>query len=54
LISFGKPFIANPDLVHRFAKHLRLSSSDRATYYQGGPEGYVDYPPFRQTSTADT
>jgi N-ethylmaleimide reductase len=54
LISFGEPFIANPDLVHRFARDLRLSSSDRATYYQGGPEGYVDHQPFNKTSTADT
>jgi N-ethylmaleimide reductase len=44
LISFGKPFIANPDLVRRFRENLPLSESSPATYYQGGPQGYVDYP----------
>jgi N-ethylmaleimide reductase len=45
LISFGAPFVGNPDLVYRFEHGLPLSPSDRATYYQGGREGYVDYPP---------
>jgi 2,4-dienoyl-CoA reductase-like NADH-dependent reductase (Old Yellow Enzyme family) len=40
LVSFGKPFIGNPDLVRR----LPLSASTPETYYQGGPQGYVDYP----------
>jgi N-ethylmaleimide reductase len=44
LISFGKPFIANPDLVRRFRENLPLSESTPETYYQGGPQGYVDYP----------
>jgi N-ethylmaleimide reductase len=51
LVSFGTPFIGNPDLVRRFAKDLPLSSSERATYYQGGREGYLDYPPFGGNST---
>jgi N-ethylmaleimide reductase len=46
LVSFGAPFIGNPDLVRRFGAHLPLSLSDRQTYYQGGREGYVDYPPY--------
>jgi N-ethylmaleimide reductase len=45
LISFGAPFIGNPDLVRRFAEGFPTSPSDRATYYQGGREGYLDYPP---------
>jgi len=44
VISFGAPFIANPDLVRRFAESLPLSSPDGATYYQGGVQGYLDYP----------
>lgn len=44
LVSFGLPFIANPDLVERFTYNLPLSGSDPATYYTGGENGYVDYP----------
>ena len=46
LVSFGKAFIGNPDLVRRMQGDLPLSVSDPATYYQGGPNGYVDYLPF--------
>ncbi|WP_153796241.1 alkene reductase [Foetidibacter luteolus] len=43
LVSFGVPFIANPDLVERFKYNLRLSHSNRETYYTGGEYGYTDY-----------
>jgi N-ethylmaleimide reductase len=46
LISFATPFIGNPDLVRRFAEDLPLASADRGTYYQGGREGYIDYPSY--------
>lgn len=42
-IAFGAPFIANPDLVERFAGNIALNPSDRDTYYGGGAAGYVDY-----------
>jgi N-ethylmaleimide reductase len=45
LVSFGKPFIGNPDLVRRLRDDLPLRESTPETYYQGGDEGYVDYPP---------
>jgi N-ethylmaleimide reductase len=45
-ISFGAPFIANPDLVARFAAGHPLAASDRATFYGGHSEGYTDYPAF--------
>ena len=44
-VSFGEPFIANPDLVERFAHGHPLADGDRDTYYAGGAEGYTDYPP---------
>lgn len=44
LVSFGLPFIANPDLVERFTYNLPLSESNRDTYYTGGENGYTDYP----------
>ncbi|WP_413755810.1 alkene reductase [Streptomyces sp. MMBL 11-3] len=43
-VSFGAPFIANPDLVDRFAQGHPLAAGDHATYYEGGKRGYTDYP----------
>ncbi|MEU6546758.1 alkene reductase [Streptomyces sp. NPDC046859] len=43
-VSFGAPFIANPDLVGRFAHGHPLADGDRDTYYAGGVKGYTDYP----------
>jgi 2,4-dienoyl-CoA reductase-like NADH-dependent reductase (Old Yellow Enzyme family)/uncharacterized protein (DUF1330 family) len=43
-VSFGAPFIANPDLVARFSTGAALADADRATFYGGGEKGYVDYP----------
>jgi N-ethylmaleimide reductase len=51
LVSYGLPFIANPDLPARFAAHLDLSPADRETLYQGGAQGYVDYPPASRSGT---
>ena len=45
LVSFAKPFISNPDLVHRFERDLPLTPPVVETFYQGGSEGYVDYTP---------
>src|SRR5215210_2535758 len=44
LIAFGKPFIANPDLVERLKSGAPLNVPDKATFYGGGAEGYTDYP----------
>ncbi|HCE72186.1 MAG TPA: alkene reductase, partial [Ruegeria sp.] len=41
---FGRPYIANPDLVERLAADAPLNMGDTATYYGGGDEGYTDYP----------
>lgn len=43
-VSFGRHFIANPDLVTRIRDQLPLAEFDRQTLYSPGPEGYVDYP----------
>jgi N-ethylmaleimide reductase len=43
-ISFGRPFISNPDLPARLAKGLPLAQDNFRTWYTPGPEGYVDYP----------
>lgn len=44
LIAFGRPFIANPDLVARFARNAPLNTPDQSTFYGGGTHGYTDYP----------
>ncbi|MEV8391287.1 MULTISPECIES: oxidoreductase [unclassified Streptomyces] len=43
-VAFGTHFIANPDLVTRFALGREPATGDPGTYYAGGAEGYVDYP----------
>lgn len=43
-IAFGRPFIANPDLVVRFESGIELARPDFKTLYTPGPEGYSDYP----------
>jgi N-ethylmaleimide reductase len=52
LIAFGKPFIANPDLVERLKKGALLNAPDKATFYGGGAKGYTDYPSLGETLTA--
>lgn len=44
LVSFGAPFISNPDLVERLRCDIDLAPADPETYYQGGSRGYTDYP----------
>ncbi|MCX8256227.1 N-ethylmaleimide reductase [Beijerinckiaceae bacterium RH AL1] len=43
-IAFGRPFIANPDLVTRLKTRASLNKDVAKTWYSQGPEGYVDYP----------
>ena len=44
LVAFGRPFIANPDLVERLKSGAALAEMNPATLYGGGAEGYTDYP----------
>jgi 2,4-dienoyl-CoA reductase-like NADH-dependent reductase (Old Yellow Enzyme family) len=46
-VSWGKWFIANPDLPRRLIERLPLNRPDDTTFYQGGERGYVDYAPSR-------
>jgi 2,4-dienoyl-CoA reductase-like NADH-dependent reductase (Old Yellow Enzyme family) len=43
-VAFGKLFIANPDLTHRFGVDAPLNEPNPATFYASGPGGYTDYP----------
>ncbi|TVP55812.1 MAG: alkene reductase [Halomonadaceae bacterium] len=44
LVSFGRPIIANPDLVERFQRNAPLNEWDQSTFYGGAEEGYTGYP----------
>lgn len=44
VVAFGKPFIANPDLVRRLREQSALNPWDNTTFYGGGEHGYTDYP----------
>jgi N-ethylmaleimide reductase len=44
LVAFGRPFISNPDLVHRLKENAPLAPLEKATLYGGGAKGYTDYP----------
>jgi N-ethylmaleimide reductase len=46
LISFARPFIANPDLVERFKNNLPLNQPKFDLFYTAGKEGFTDYPVF--------
>lgn len=46
-VAFGSAFIANPDLVARFAHGWPLAQPDVATFYTQTAEGYIDYPVYQ-------
>lgn len=47
LIAFGRPFIANPDLVLRLHHGLPLNALDASSLFGGDQAGYLDYPASR-------
>ncbi len=44
LVAFGRPALANPDLVSRMKRNELLNAPDFATFYTPGEKGYTDYP----------
>jgi 2,4-dienoyl-CoA reductase-like NADH-dependent reductase (Old Yellow Enzyme family) len=51
-ISFGRPFISNPDLVERIRSGAGLAKGDEGTFYGGGASGYIDYPTMDEAEAA--
>ncbi|WP_177330565.1 alkene reductase [Pseudomonas sp. TTU2014-080ASC] len=43
-VSFGRHYVANPDLVERLRNARPLATLNRKTLYTAGAEGYTDYP----------
>jgi N-ethylmaleimide reductase len=48
-VSFGRPFIGNPDLVYRWAHDLPLAESDPSTWFTHDDIGYSDYPTYLES-----
>ena len=44
LFSFGRPFLANPDLVERLRTGAPLAEAPKQYWYGGGSVGYSDWP----------
>lgn len=44
LIAFGRPFLANPNLVAKLREGRPLHSADHTTFFTPGDKGYLDYP----------
>ncbi len=51
LVSFGKLFLANPDLPSRFKLNTSLNEPDPKTFYGSGDKGYTDYPFLEKAAT---
>ena len=43
LVAFGRPFIANPDLVQKLQTGAPLADPDFSTFYTADAKGYTDY-----------
>ena len=55
LVSFGRLFIANPDLVERLKQNAPLNPlMEQKTLYGGGAHGYTDYPTLEQSLASAT
>lgn len=44
VVTFGRPFIANPDLVKRLKEGVELAVAPNEAFYGGGEKGYTDWP----------
>lgn len=51
-VSFGRHFLANPDLPHRIREKLPLAPYHRNTFYTFDAVGYTDYPAYEAALVA--
>lgn len=47
LVAFGRPFLANPDLVDRMKYNRELNQPNFDTFYTPDEIGYTDYPTYK-------
>jgi 2,4-dienoyl-CoA reductase-like NADH-dependent reductase (Old Yellow Enzyme family) len=50
-ITFGRAFLANPDLPERLRIGAALNTDEMGTWYSQGVEGYLDYPALTPSAT---
>lgn len=43
-VSFGTPFVSNPNLPHKLQHAVELTAADPALFFSAGTEGFTDYP----------
>ena len=53
IVSFGRAFLANPDLPRRFELGAELNEPDPDTFYGGDERGYTDYPTLAERKARD-
>jgi N-ethylmaleimide reductase len=51
-ICFGRPFIANPDLVEKLRTGANIIDAPKDTWYGGGAHGYTDWPSPKGSATS--
>jgi len=51
-VTFGRKFLANPDLVERLRTSAPLNPPRQESFYKGGAEGYTDYPTSAEAQAA--
>ncbi len=51
-ISFGRPYIANSDLVERIRRNAAWNEDNMKTWYVRGQDGYLDYPTLDEMESA--
>ena len=53
LIAFGRPYLSNPDLAERFARHWPLADPPSPKdWYGPGAEGYTNFPNYAASQSA--
>ncbi len=52
LVAFGRPILANPDLITRYKTGAPLNAPDQDTFYTPGAKGYTDYPSLAKAELA--
>lgn len=51
-VSFGRAYLANPDLTERLRRGAPLNEIDSTTWYSQGAPGYLDYPTLKDQEAA--
>jgi N-ethylmaleimide reductase len=53
MVAFGRPYIANPDLVERLRRDAPLAVAPQEAFYGGGARGYTDFPTLDAATAGD-